>query len=192
MLIGLIEMSAKNLHSWDLSIKLYRWPSPRSQALSLFNLLTHTHLVRLKVHQAQHPVSNDSLKWCPGDKHKDKVSKYSTLPAFNYLRLHLSRCVFSEFSSLQWTFLPLESTVFSWIHVNFEHLQYPVVRNCTVYPCAWRNTSFCLFETCFLLIWFGVPYFFQNILLISINRESISFSYTFLSCLFQTEEYQFS
>lgn len=110
MLIGLIEMSAKSLHSWGLSIKSYRWPSPRSQALSLFNLLTHTHLVRLKVHQAQHPASNDSLKWFPGDKHKDKVSKYSSLPAFNYLRLHLSRCVFNELSSLQWTFLLLESS----------------------------------------------------------------------------------
>lgn len=175
-------MSAKSLHSWGLSIKSYRWPSPRSQALSLFNLLTHTHLVRLKVHQAQHPASNDSLKWFPGDKHKDKVSKYSSLPAFNYLRLHLSRWVFNELSSLQWTFLLLESS-FLRIHVNFEHLQYHVLRNYTVYLCVWINTSFYLLETCFLLIWFAVPSFFQKVpvLLFSINRESIRLYYTFLS-----------
>lgn len=192
MLIGLTETSAKNLHSWGLSIKWYRWPGSRSQALSLFNLLTHTHLVRLKVHQAQHPASNDSQKWCPGERHKDKVSKYSTLPAFNYLRLHLSRCISSEFRSLQGTFLPLESTVFSWIHVNFEHLQHPVVRNYTIYLCVWRNTSFHLFGTFFLLIWFGVPYFLRKVpvLLSSINWESIGFYYAFLSCPFQIEEYQ--
>lgn len=63
-----------------------------------------------------------------------------------------AKCVFSEFSSLQWTCLPLVSAAFPWIHVNFEHLQYPVVRNYAVYLCVWRTTSFCLFGTCFLLI----------------------------------------
>lgn len=57
-----------------------------------------------------------------------------------------ARCGSSEFSSLQWTYLPLAYAVSPQIHVNFKHLQYPVLRNYAV-------LSLCLKNHFLLFIW---------------------------------------